>query len=184
MLHVLVYCLSAHFSDKELNFLKKILNNKTQGFGQYIQFSVHTSKTKPLRTTIETCIHHRCIVLFKLSPSRIKRLYPDEKEIHGMSFTTLHTDPTFIVMNTKNWNSPPSSFTLSRDKYRTYLINHEFGHALGLHSHQSRTKSNCPLMYQQTRGTIGCSRIDLYPTTDQVASVVRFVQQLPLRNAK
>ena len=171
---VYVFIFSSHYSNEEISRVHQVLRNRQKGFGSVIKFvfSKHGENFKPPPGV------KMSIVLFKLSPERIRVLYPNETDIHGMSFTTLTTSPTYIVMNKKNWDSPPASFTLSRKDYRTYVTNHEFGHALGIHNHQHRTATECPLMYQQTRGTVGCTTIDLYPSDAQKEYVKQHVQKL------
>ena len=62
-----------------------------------------------------------------------------------------------VVLNARRWayGSAPSRMSLRR--YRIYLVNHEFGHALG------RRHVGCPgqgerasVMMQQTKGLAGC----------------------------
>jgi predicted Zn-dependent protease len=60
-----------------------------------------------------------------------------------------------ILIDKENWlNGVPDS-GLSIKDYRTYVINHEFGHGLGF-EHQpcdcQGQKCVCPVMYQMTRG--------------------------------
>lgn len=60
-----------------------------------------------------------------------------------------------IYFNIENWNGESKS-TLPVDRYRTYVINHEVGHALGL-DHPDDRKDKCSgslgfVMLQMTRG--------------------------------
>jgi hypothetical protein len=61
-----------------------------------------------------------------------------------------------IYINANNWLYGVKQSGLPLDKYREYVINHEFGHGLG-YDHvecNNRTAPNgvCPVMYQSTRG--------------------------------
>lgn len=83
---------------------------------------------------------------------------PNGKKGRRIHFsTTYYTDPNkpIIYINEANWAGCPES-GLSLSEYREYVINHEFGHALG-YDHQpcnTQTAMNgrCPVMYQSTRG--------------------------------
>ena len=63
-----------------------------------------------------------------------------------------------IYFNINNWNGE-SACTLDLDKYKTYVINHEVGHAIGLDHPTDDTKNNLccnngkgSVMMQMTRG--------------------------------
>jgi len=69
---------------------------------------------------------------------------------------TVNLSPLEIHIDEDNWLYGVPKSGLSLDNYRTYIIQHEFMHALGF-DHQecnSETATNgvCPLMYQATRG--------------------------------
>lgn len=174
---VLVY--SKHFSKSDIRLLSDVLGNRSEGFGSVFRFwFVPVSESHPFRPPAAPCRH--TVVVTKLSNERIKEMYPGETHVHGMSFTYVGRQPTAIVFNSGNWDSKPDRFTLSLQDYRTYLINHEFGHALGLFDHQESSPDLCPLMYQQTRGTDHCARIDLYPSHAQRQQALAYVQNLPV----
>lgn len=67
---------------------------------------------------------------------------------------TLNHKNWYIWINQENWDDPPEDFEGSKNMYRAYVVQHEFGHALG-HGHKlpNGTQCPCPVMYQQTRGT-------------------------------
>ncbi len=60
-----------------------------------------------------------------------------------------------IFINKKNWEGVPQS-GLNLKQYREYVINHEFGHALGFDhlpcNEKTVVNGVCPVMYQSTRG--------------------------------
>jgi len=86
-----------------------------------------------------------------------KQEYYDDKTPIRFSITTQNIDkkPQCFI-NYKNWAAGVKQSGLTRDQYRQYVIEHEFGHGLGYHHQEcnERTAPNgvCPVMYQSTRG--------------------------------
>lgn len=62
-----------------------------------------------------------------------------------------------VVLNAKRWMYAVPEYSGKVDLYRSYLVNHEVGHALG-HGHSTCTTANtpAPVMMQQTKGLAGC----------------------------
>ena len=78
----------------------------------------------------------------------------------NLSITDYSTKPTSIYFNIDNWNNPPKEFKSKYNRlanYRAYLVQHEFGHALGYHHTSKPSKENemknCPVMLQQSKYT-------------------------------
>ena len=98
------------------------------------------------------------IAVHKLPQSAIDAKYKDYPHLHGLSVCDRTGDITQIYLSQENWNSPPSvSNYTTKSLYRTYLILHEFGHALG-HGHSTcpGARQPAPVMMQQTKGTGLC----------------------------
>jgi Protein of unknown function (DUF3152) len=62
-----------------------------------------------------------------------------------------------VVLNAKRWLYGIPAYNGNVELYRSYLVNHEVGHALG-HGHSTCTKPKtpAPVMMQQTKGLAGC----------------------------
>lgn len=62
-----------------------------------------------------------------------------------------------VVLNAKRWMYAVPAYAGKVELYRSYLVNHEVGHALG-HGHSTCAKPNtpAPVMMQQTKGLAGC----------------------------
>lgn len=75
-------------------------------------------------------------------------------EIEGLSVTFMRRKPRETLFSAENWTSVPGPlrpFKYSKEEYRTYLILHECGHALGL-GHARCSGGQAPIMLQQTKG--------------------------------
>lgn len=78
----------------------------------------------------------------------------DNNDIVGLSVTFMTRKPRETLFSFENWTNVPEAlrpFQYTRIDYRTYLILHECGHALGL-QHARCTGGPAPIMLQQTRG--------------------------------
>jgi len=88
--------------------------------------------------------------------SRYHHLNP---EITGKLSVTDRRNPRdgiVTIFNLENWSTVPGAFNGDLNQYRTYLINHEFGHALG-RGHATCRSGPAPVMVQQTKGTGKCT---------------------------
>jgi hypothetical protein len=99
-------------------------------------------------------------VLHIVSEQEMNRLYPSMK---GFSVTDWSESPPRIYFNLDNIQSPPKSYTGTKDEYLTYIVQHELGHAIFKIMHHDKedkrhpTTKVCSIMYQQTRGTGNCT---------------------------
>ena len=95
-------------------------------------------------------------IFFKRS-SYINEKFKGSPHVKNMSVTSYGQNPIEIYFNLDNWENPPKNFTGDRETYRRYLIQHEFGHAIGF-GHAERPEINsgkrCPVMLQQTKHTM------------------------------
>lgn len=98
-------------------------------------------------------------------PQFIKGLYGDA----NFSVTDMRSWPRVTYFNIKNWFHVPEplitlrhSYTLK--EYRTYLINHEFGHAVGSLDHPKAYKIGpAPIMHQHTAGLLKGQTKNVWP---------------------
>ena len=62
------------------------------------------------------------------------------------------------VLNYMRWRSGAPSYRGELKRYRTYLVNHEVGHALGHSAHRACPAAGmrAPVMMQQTKGVAPC----------------------------
>jgi Protein of unknown function (DUF3152) len=82
---------------------------------------------------------------------RIPDLYPNGKPIRFSITEQSKTENPVISIDDMNWKYGVHESGLTLARYREYIINHEFGHALGYH-HRECIAQVCPVMYQMTRG--------------------------------
>ena len=98
-------------------------------------------------------------VYFKTN-DELKKIVNYNKNLINLSITDYTTNPTSIYFNLQNWNNPPKEFKTKYNRlenYRAYLVQHEFGHAIGFgHSsrpYKDKEMKNCPVMLQQSKYT-------------------------------
>lgn len=69
-----------------------------------------------------------------------------------------------VVLNAKRWVRGAAAYGRDTAGYRRYLVNHEFGHALGRQHVRCPGRGRpAPVMLQQTKGLDGC-RANPWPT--------------------
>lgn len=100
--------------------------------------------------------------IFLKQPSEIKRSGGSE----NLSVTFMGKFPRVTYFNFKNWFEVPiklKDYTLK--DYRTYLVLHEFGHALcNYNGHPNNSKTLlAPIMSQQTKGLRNGQKKNIWP---------------------
>ena len=74
-----------------------------------------------------------------------------------------------VLINIDRWQGTTPTWTKSRGEYRSYVINHEVGHWLGMgHAYCSLPGAAAPVMQQQSKGNQGC-RFNLWPLDGELA---------------
>lgn len=108
------------------------------------------------------------VVIMKKTNAQLLRKFR-QSYLRGLSVTDISKTPAEIWINTMNWNNVPKNFTGSRDSYRSYLIQHEMGHALGYDHTEPHDdiQQLCPVMYQQTKGTRGICTVNPWKTHER-----------------
>jgi len=145
------------FTDKELIDIQQILDHKK-------------SWNVPFRLirSLGQAPDQPDIIIYKLARKKIDKIFHKYPHLHGLSVTDRSSQPIKIYFQEENWNTVPAKSGYGDDlaSYRTYLILHEFGHALG-HNHAKCTGDNkpSPVMMQQTKGTGECYP-DPWPVKD------------------
>ena len=173
------------FSDRELRFMSSVLNSQ-KGYGKIARFRLISDIRRNYFKDMPQG-QARIVVFGKFRGDQIRAVFPDYEHIHKMSFTFMDVNPPVIVFNHENWNGPPKAYDLSLRRkspklsaaerlrrYRVYLVNHEFGHAMGL-GHDAATDLVCPVMYQHTRGIERCQQDLPWPSTRDLRSASRFL---------
>ena len=83
-------------------------------------------------------------------------VYPDGRPMRFSITTQYRNIPPQIYIDSENWLYGVKESGLTLEQYREYIINHEFGHGLGINHRTCDEKNNidgiCPVMYQSTRG--------------------------------
>ena len=79
-----------------------------------------------------------------------------------------------VYVHAERWDgSLPNASGLGLSLYRAYVVNHEVGHALGAHAHQTTCTADgrTPVMMQQTLGTGGCTPSP-WPSAEDAAQLL------------
>lgn len=136
------------FNDADKELVKKILI--TSDWNKLYDIQI---VDKAEKDTIKIYLVPREKMSSKLGtiPKFTVEKYPDGSTMH-FSYTVqgIHSTPICYIDKT-NWENGVKQSKLSVDEYKIYVINHEFGHALGM-DHKDCENGKCPVMYQMTRG--------------------------------
>lgn len=88
------------------------------------------------------------------TPATVDRLWAAAGYYTGGQFSCWNG--RFAALNLMRWRQAAEGFD-SVEQYRTYQVNHEFGHGLGYgHEYCPGAGATAPVMMQQTKGLLGC----------------------------
>jgi hypothetical protein len=141
------------FTPTEAAFMTAVLNDP-KSWGGY-GFSFELRPWTDSRTDFDVLL---------TEDDMIRRLF--SRTFGGMSVTDRRGARPIVHLNASNWRMPPvvSGYPFTARgiaRYRTYVINHEVGHVLGLEHATCTAKSErermpAPVMMQQTKGCGAC----------------------------
>ena len=138
------------------------LKYSIENFTDYEQTLIHETLNDPrgwssLGYKFVKRVKNYDFIIKKKTKDEIKKQIND-KRLYNLSvtFKGIFKTPE-IWINNENWIKPPKNFTGNRKTYRQYLIQHEAGHVLGYGHKSYKENKNCPVMYQQTKGTTHCN---------------------------
>jgi hypothetical protein len=128
-------------------------------FTQHVRRIISNSNWNKMYKIIEVLNPSESNVTIKLSKRSELDKYHDEPEYYTNSNKQIRFSITEqaedikprVYIDADNWIFGVAESGLTVEQYRQYVINHEFGHALG-HDHLPCKNGVCPVMYQATRG--------------------------------
>lgn len=83
------------------------------------------------------------------SRASLHKLFPNQDT--KLSLTAFEDQKAPITyFNKENWTKSPNPDFVTQTEYKTYLVNHEFGHVLH-YGHRQDKSGYCYVMYQQTK---------------------------------
>ena len=112
------------------------------------------------------------VILHLKSREEMGKIFP-QSELRGLSVTDMGSRPMRIFFDYTNWTNVPSDFVGDLKTYHAYVVQHEMGHVLGYEHEQPTGDSNknCPVMYQQTKGTRGKCVANPWASVEKIVSV-------------
>ena len=104
------------------------------------------------------------IKMYKISSQMIKQRYG--KKFSDLSLSIrIKNQPNKgrIYLNSQRWKNGGNDF--NGKQYKQYIINHEIGHLFGFNHKIPNGEKKCPVMYQQTLGTVSLNRYPCSPNS-------------------
>lgn len=128
------------FTKQEEIFIDQVLQDP-RGWSKTTDFIRSQRSTIPVQ------------VVCHKTPRKVMEVKYPHVHLAGLSVCDRGLNPIEIHFDQQNWEQKTENFTGSLKQYRQYLVQHEFGHAIG-HDHQADSGSGTPChpMYQQSKG--------------------------------
>lgn len=155
---VAIFVDPSSFSPREVGFIKSVVTDTERGWRVVFPDTDLVIADPPFlsRARAESRRPLADVLVCMKPNSTVKRWFPS---MDGYSFTLRRADHpvTLVVLNQDNWRSVPvdSYFAPHQlDEYRTYLVNHELGHAVFRLDHRNEPVPHHPfasIMGQQTK---------------------------------
>lgn len=141
----------ARFSSREKAFVLRVLNDP-RGWAAYGFLFASAAADADADVTVRLT-----------SAAEMEAWYP-QTHLRGLSVTDCTRDKPRIFLHSHNWSYPPAASSYPQDAagvqaYRTYVVLHEMGHALGLgHAVCPGPGALAPVLVQQSKGCGACVR--------------------------
>jgi hypothetical protein len=162
------------FTIPEMAFVLAVLNDNRAWDHTWTLAETRAAADWIVALEDQTFIERR--IAERMTPSRRRSVTLNS----GLSVTFMRETPRRSLLSFQNWSTVPRPVAgvYSPEAYRTYLVLHECGHALGLQHSRCRSGSRAPVMMQQTRGLRQCTQ-NPWPLAYERSKLRRWRRRMP-----